>query len=264
MPPVAKRASEEALDLLNRAIKNKRSLSEFERIKIEAHLNSSKKVEQMEYYTASACYYAHIADIDNLLLCADYVFSRKHSEPHAMNVLFALYNTYQYRKIVDLLNSSGFQLLDDVNYIDISISAYSICNEFDKVGGIMENMNETFMVSDGVKNILYFAAKMHENFIDNDDCSELSGYLLDALNIYGKSMASSYRDEIGEASLHYVFFEDEGEKLFNLKFEFNSDDDEAIFDAEEDFLCSISKLNYKPSVRSKVSFSFESNSEGEK
>jgi len=266
MPPVAKRASEEALDLLNRAIKNKRSLSEFEKRKIESHLNSAKKIEQMEYHTASACYYAHIADIESLMICADYVFSREHDNAQAMNVLFALYNTYQYKKIVELLDLNDLQFSDDedyISYIDISLSAYAICNEFDKVGGIMEKVDKRIAENISVQHAFFFASNIHENFISSEDRSELSNYLLDALNIYGKTVVSSYRDEIGEASLEYRFFEDEGIKLFDLKFSFDSENEDAVFKAEDDFLSNVARLNYKSSVRSKVSFSFESNSGGE-
>lgn len=258
MPPVAKRASVEALDLINRAIKNKRSLSDFERVKIESHLVSAKRSEIMAYYTVSACYYAHIADIENLFLCADYVFSHDYDLSSAMNILFALYNTCQYEKIVAILKGSGFESLDNHHFIDISVTAYSVCDEFGEVESIMENMDSGLLEEKIVRNAFFFSKRMQENFSSNEDRAELSQYLLSALSLYGKCVGDTYRDEIGEASLEYTFFEDEGEKLFDLKFTFDSENEDAIFDAEDDFLSKVSKLNYKPSVRSRVSFSFDS------
>jgi len=260
MRPLAKKASEDALDLLNRAINSKRSLSEFERIKIESHLNSAKKSEPMEYYATSACYYAHIADVDNLLICADYVFSGSYSPSHAMNVLFALYNTSQFKKIVEILDANGFEMLDEPSFIDMYIFAYSICNRFDKVKQLVDNISEKVKSHKDVVCALYFSANMH-NIINKNDNVELSNYLIDTLRIYSASMASIYRDAIGEASLQYSFFEDETEDFVNIKFDFDSDDIDGIFDAEEDFLMKISRLNYKPAIKSKISFSFYSTSD---
>jgi len=260
MQPLAKKASEDALDLLNRAIQSKRSLSEFEKIKIESHLNSAKKAEPMEYHTVSACYYAHIADFDSLLICADYVFSGRYNVSQAMNVLFALYNTSQFEKIVEILDTTGFELLDDPSFIDMYIFTYSICNKFDKIEILIKKISEEIKSHKDVVCALYFSANMHHIF-NKDDSSELSGYLIEALSIYSWSMASMYRDDIGEASLQYLFFEDESEHFFNIKFGFDSDSIEDVFDAEDDFLRKISKLNYKPSVRSKISFSFYSTSD---
>ncbi|MFB4183386.1 hypothetical protein ACE18S_21575, partial [Escherichia fergusonii] len=70
-----KKAEDEALDILNRVIGEKRNVSEFENARIINCLDSLKRARSSSYDEISACYYSQIADIDNLLVSVSNVFS---------------------------------------------------------------------------------------------------------------------------------------------------------------------------------------------
>ncbi|WP_174868718.1 hypothetical protein [Pectobacterium polaris] len=101
------KASEDAINILNRAVDQERALSPFEIERITRNLDSVKRAGFMvEYHTTAACFYSIVGDINSLIGCADSVFSSIHSEPKdKLQVILSLNNALRYSDIYNFLSS---------------------------------------------------------------------------------------------------------------------------------------------------------------
>jgi len=262
MPPVAKKSSEEVFSLLSRAIIDGRTLSPFEKKKIERHLLSSKKAEKIDYDMASACYYSYVGDIKKLHYFSNNVFfSGYRLDSNAINVLFALFNSLQFKKVHEIIIMTDYYVPDEPDYAELAIMSCVICNDFDKAISIIGKSGDLALNNDSIREAVEFTHDMRCFFASDGEA--YSQYLINVFDVFIDGLHSLNDGDLVYPALRYSFLED-GEDddmssidLLHLAFIFNIEDLDFIFSAEDSFFKKISKLDYPTHIKSRVSFSFE-------
>ncbi|MEI7407770.1 hypothetical protein [Pectobacterium aroidearum] len=252
------KASEDAINILNRAVAQERALSPFEIKRITRNLDSVKRSGFMvEYHTTAACFYSIIGDINNLIDCVDSVFSSSHSEPKdKLQVILALNNALRYSDIYNYLSSfDDNDFIDEPSYIDAALNAMIINFDFDSVKKIESRVssvikkNEDLMVS-------FALADAIERFYINKKCNqEYKKYIINVMDWYSENIMGRARDLLGQSSLSYNFYEDEAIDFLSISIDFRKSDIDSLLEFEDELISYIAKTDFYSEVKSSISFS---------
>lgn len=252
-----KKAEEEALDIINRVIAENRTISEFENAKLLASLDSLYRSNSSSYYELATCYYSQIADIDNLLICVDKAFNSA-VDVSLLNVFYALNNAVRYKEIYKYITENNI-FIEDRHFIESAIKAFSFCGDDELVDRFSSFYRKSFTDENSVdflEHIDEIIAFFNKN---NDIKSDLVSYLLDCLDVFSRtSLFKSKGIDSAYGFSHHVY-SDEGYEFLAFSFVFQVEESyiDNIMDIEDEFISIISRINYDPTVKTKISFNFE-------
>ncbi|KGA59205.1 hypothetical protein DR95_397 [Proteus vulgaris] len=259
-----KTASSKALDIMNQAISDHRVLTEIDNARLMKLFDSMRRdgVSKVEFDTLSACYYALNADINNLIISAGSVLDAVISgyedfNYFADNSFTALNNSlmirevYKYMKLYNLpLSSMSEDIAELFMTTSILMNDHLSYNEI-KSGLDHDSASDKVKMMDQLQSFLLRNQKIS---------SDLSSYICDVFSIVSKDVS---RKAIIEYLLPMIsnykiaLHNDDGYEFIDISFIFPKNTDfDAVFELEDDMLQIISKLDYSPEVKTKISFNF--------
>lgn len=252
-----KKAEDEALDILNRVIGEKRNVSEFENARIINCLDSLKRARSSSYDEISACYYSQIADIDNLLVSVSNVFSSE-NEGSFFNIIYALNNAMRYREIYKYIKDIDLDY-DIRDFLESAIKASSFCVDKEMVDKFSTSYANIFH-DDSAVDFLEHIGELNSFFLRNKSLkNEMSNYLLDCFDVFSRVSLIKTKEIDGTYGYSHHVFNDEGYEFLAFSFILRGDevDMDALIDIEDEFTSEISKIKYDPIIKTKISFNFE-------
>lgn len=260
----AQKASEDAIDILNRALLQERALSPFEITRIEKNLESVKRSGyDTEYNMASACFYAIVGDIDRLLTSANNVFCSKYAEPKdKIQVIFALNNALRYSEVyhyVSFLNELEF--IEEPSFVDAVLSSYVINFDFEKARKLLSEVSEEILNQEDIIVTKQLSMALEDFFNKKERKDDYKKYIVNVLNWYSENLLGEARRLIGQSSLNYSFYEDEAIDFLSISIEFRSGGFDDLLDLEDKLITYISKSKFSSDVKSCISFSLGFKSE---
>ncbi|RSK70348.1 hypothetical protein EJE24_00815 [Enterobacter huaxiensis] len=251
-----RKADNEALDIINRVIQEKRTISEFESVRVVNCLRSLYKAGSPYYDEIAACYYSQIADVDNLILTVSNVFNHNKEDSY-FNSIYALNNTMRYKEIYKYIRDYNL-LSDNKDFLMSAIKASSFCADADLATRYISEYKRHCDEDSDV-----FLAQISElnDFFDKNhkikDC--ISNYMLDCFDVFSREILSRAKEiDSSYGFSHHVFY-DEGYDFVAFSFIWNGDDSKLdyLIDLEDSFISSISKIKCEPIIKTKLSFNFE-------
>jgi len=252
-----KKAEEEALDIINRIIAQNRTISEFENAKLLSLLDSLYRSNSDYYYELAICYYSQVADIDNLIICVDKVFD-SFANVSILNVFYALNNAVRYKEMYNYIIQNDI-FIEDRHFIESAIKAFAFCGDNE----LADKFSSAYLEKFSDEKSIGFLGHMGEirGFLNknSDIKNELVSYLLDCLDVFSRtSLFKSKQIDSAYGFSHHVY-SDEGYEFLAFSFVFQVDDSciDNIMDIEDEFISLISRINYDPTIKTKVSFNFE-------
>ncbi|WP_449548025.1 hypothetical protein [Lelliottia amnigena] len=252
-----KKADNEALDILNRVIGEKRSISEFERAKVVMYLDSLFKANSPVYDEISACYFSQIADIDNLLISVSNAFERR-DESSYYNLIYALNNSMRYKEAYRYIKE--FDLLyDDRDFLVSAIKSCSFCADIESSNTYMHKYLSLYN-DDMAFDFESHVSEFNDFIVRNKKIKkELSNYLLDCFDVFSRNTLSKTKDLDGSYGYSHHVFSDEGYEFLAFSFILNGSEDDMdyLIDIEDEFTSEIAKIKYDSIIKTKISFNFE-------
>lgn len=245
-------AGSEVLKIINQVYDDNRPLSEFEQKKIEKCLTSLRRVSEHNYNTVAVCYFAGIADIDNMLSCARAVLEKGTNED-IPNVVIALANTMRYK---DLYNYT-------IEYNILSKVIEQYANLIHKI------FVATLLFYEGElsKSLLIQQqgyTQKEDNFFDffkknNADRKDIQLYIAECFDIFSRKILPKLYKIISFYRKAFNIYSDEICEFLHVSliFKINKEDFNTLIEIEDEYLSLISEIDCKPSIEMKVSFSFE-------
>jgi hypothetical protein len=254
----AEKASEDAINILNRALQQERALSPFEISRIEKNLESVKRAGfENEYNVASACFYAVIGDVEQLLISSENVFNSKYTtSKDKLQVIFALSNSLRYS---DIHKYSSYIDEEDYLYyqplVDTILISYIVRFDFDKVEHLLSRLNESVRSDEDIIVSSRLAESMQQFFDSKDEKKGYEKYIVSVLDWYSENILVRARSLIGYSSLKYSFYEDEAIKFLNISIQFKSGDFDTLLDLEDELITYIANSDFPSEVKSSIAFS---------
>ncbi|EFH6060439.1 hypothetical protein HZ81_004980 [Escherichia coli] len=252
-----KKAEDEALDILNRVIGEKRNVSEFENARIINCLDSLKRARSSSYDEISACYYSQIADIDNLLVSVSNVFSSG-NEDSFFNIIYALNNAMRYREIYKYIKDLNLDY-DIRDFLESAIKASTFCVDKKMVDRFTESYRNIFHDENAV-DFLNHIGELNSFFSSHESIKkEMSSYMLDCFDVFSRVSLIKTKEIDGTYGYSHHIFNDEGYEFLAFSFILRGDevDMDMLIDIEDEFTTQISKIKYDPIIKTKISFNFE-------
>ncbi|VEB71514.1 Uncharacterised protein [Providencia rustigianii] len=256
------KAYSSAVQIMNKVMKEKRSLSDIENARIMRFFDSMYRTHDYgsEYYALSACYYGMVSDIDNLLFYSEKVMSDLQNGKidvgsSVENVLIALGNSLMVREVYHYMKGYNFPLSTmSEAVIELFMNTSIYMRDVDR----FETMKCEF--GDKVNNINKMD-ELNSFFLRNsNNSSELSSYVCDAFNIVSRDISKVARNTYKLPPLTEYDFDicnDDGYEFVSISFLFPAGSGiDIVLDLEELFLSSINGLDYKAGVKTKISFDF--------
>ncbi|HBX7159495.1 TPA: hypothetical protein MIB26_26745 [Klebsiella pneumoniae] len=252
-----KKAEDEALDILNRVIVEKRNVSEFENVRIINCLDSLRRARSSSYDEISACYYAQIADIDNLLVSVSNVFSSD-CEDSFFNIIYALNNAMRYREIYKYVKDLDLDY-NIRDFLESAIKASAFCVDKEMVDKFTTSYANAFHDESAV-DFLNHISEINSFFLSHESIKkEMSNYMLDCFDVFSRKSLIKTKEIDGTYGYSHHVFNDEGYEFLAFSFILRGDeiDMDMLIDIEDEFTYEISRIKYDPIIKTKISFNFE-------
>lgn len=253
-PETAKNA---ALDILNKAIEEKRSLSEFERTRAVSLLDSLYKSKDESYDELAACFFSQIGDVDNLLKAVDSAIDPRNEHGFA-NLFFALANSFRYRDMYFYIKK--YQIfIKDRSFLKACMEAAVFNADEDLYHKLLSYYSDIYQ-EDGDVDFSYNLTDI-SSFISRESATknDLSKYFLDLLDYFSSNILGKLNEIVGGHFISHAVYTDEGYDFISISLVLFGDEVVTgdILDLEDEFLLGISGLDYPPEVKTKVAFNFE-------
>lgn len=249
------KASENAINILNRALDQERALSDFEISKIERNLTSVKRAGFVtEYYMASACFFAITGNIRGLLESAEGVFNSPHaSNKDKLQVIFALNNAMRYRdiyKYLPLLNEDEF--LDQPSFVDCALSSCVINYDFVKVQQIFSRLEGEVASHSEIETTLALAKALEDFSLKKKNNEVYKEYINSTLDWYSENLLGRSRRLLGQSSLNYSFYEDETIDCLSVSIEFRKGSLDDLLELEDELMTYVANSEFPSYVKSSL------------
>lgn len=252
-----KKAQNEAIDIINRVITEKRNISEFENARIISHLDSLHRARSESYDEISACYYSQIADVDNLLKSVDSVFS-SHSNDGMLNVIYALNNAMRYKEIYKYIKKHKLYF-DSRSFIETAVKAGAFCGDHELSKEYMDIYISNFDDDHAVE-FSSHVGEVNDFFLENKKNKEaLSSYLIECFDVFSRFSLIKTKEVDGAYGYSHHVFNDEGYNFLAFSFILHQDesDFDKIIEIEDDFLNRIACIECESIIKTKIAFNFE-------
>lgn len=247
------KASEDAINILNRALSQERALSDFEITKIRKNLDSMQRRGYMaEYHMASSCFFAILGDMQGLIKSSKEVFN----SPYATNkdklqVVFALNNAMRYKDIYNFLPYlCADEFIDDPAYVDCALSAYIINFDFENAKLLSSKLGKEMLCQKDISITIALSEALESFFAKKGNSEDYKGYITSTLDWYSENILGRARNLLGQSSLNYSFYEDETIDFLSVSIEFRRGDLDDLLDLEDELLTYIAKSSYPSYVKS--------------
>lgn len=251
-----KKASKDAISILNRSLAQDRTLSFFERERIKKNLSSIRASGAIdEYHTASACFYAMTGDIESLLYSAESVFNSTLSTFADMEqVILALHNAMRYNEAYSYIKKiEVLDLLSSRHLTQIALNCFIIKNDIDNYSDLLR-----YIAKDGQYDLVndYVNSKSLLDFYKTtDDPNIYSSYIISFFNWYSTHIFHKATDGLGYSIIGYSFYDDESIDFFDLSVVFKKGDVDTLLDLEDELTAYIASSDFDSIVKSRVNIS---------
>jgi len=249
------KASEDAINILNRALHQERALSDFEVLRIERNLASVQRAGFMtEYYMASSCFFAITGNISGLLESAENVFKSSHAKnKDKLQVIFALNNAMRYRDIYRFLPYfNEDEYLNEPAFVDCALSAYIINYDFIKVDKIISRLENDIANHSEIATTLALSKALEEFSLKKVNSVVYKNYINSTLDWYSENLLGRARKMLGQSSLNYSFYEDETVDCLSVSIEFRSGNLDDLLDLEDELITYMASSDFPSCVKSSL------------
>lgn len=256
--PIPMKSSSGAIRVINTAIEQRRVLSEFENAKVLKLLDSMYHSGDAKYNVVSACYYALVSDIDNLLICSEKVmrgFKPKGNSvgPLIGNTLIALGNSLRFSDVYDYIKKYNIPLYEE-DIIDLAINSSLFVGDVEGFK-FLKNKNRKESEKEKDFDTIYYLFSKNESLI-----KDMSSYIRDVFDVISRKISRKVVKEYFLPTLSKFsvnVFCDEGYEFISFSFLFPEHSDlDIVFDLEDEFLSLISGLEYENEIKTKITFNF--------
>lgn len=250
------KASEDAINILNRALYQERALSNFEVLKIEKHLTSVQRAGFMtEYHMASACFFAITGNIPGLLESAGSVFDSSYAtNKNKLQVIFALNNAMRYRDIYEFLPYfNEDEYLNETSFVDCALSAYIINYDFKKVEQILSRLEPDVANNSEIATTLALSKALEAFSLKYENSAVYKEYINNTLDWYSENLLGRARKLLGQSSLNYSFYEDETVDCLSISIEFRNGNLDDLLDLEDELITYVASSDFPSYVKSSLS-----------
>jgi len=249
------KASEDAINILNRALHQERALSDFEITKIEKNLDSVRRAGYLtEYHMAASCFFAIVGNMDGLIQSAEEVFKSKYaSSKDKLQVIFALNNAMRYRDIYNyIINFYDDEFIKEPAFVDCALSAYLINLDFNGADKLKSKLgNEIYNLKD-ISTTIALGKALEQFFLKKNSCDDYRNYITNTLDWYSCNLLGKARKLLGQSSLNYSFYEDETIDFLSISIEFRKGELDDLLDLEDELLTYIASSEYPAFVKSSL------------
>ncbi|QUT00906.1 MULTISPECIES: hypothetical protein [Proteus] len=260
-----KRASSEAIRIINRAITDRRALAEIEKEKLMRLMSSMMREnpDSVELNTISACYYALVSDIHNLLISTEKVMADLDCGKigygyFTENALTALGNALMIKEVYKYMKKYKFPLNDmGIHIAELFMSTSMFMLDFKVFNELKESFGAKLNKADKINKMddfYHFLLKNDKNSIN------FSSYICDVFDVISREISRKAVINYSLPPISEYDFElhnDDGYEFINFSFTFPIESDlDIVLALEDEMLLAISKLNYSSEVKTKISFDF--------
>jgi len=180
------------------------------------------------------------------------------NEIDIINIAYALNNSMRYKELHEYI--SKYRLYsENKNFIESAIKSASFCGD-DEMADFFSEKYVMFFDDEDSKDFIEHINEIRGFFKENKDIKDdMHSYLIDCLDVFSRRSLLKSKEIDGTYGYSHHIYSDEGYSFLAFSFIFQLEDThlEDIMDIEDEFISLISRINYSPIVKTKISFNFE-------